>query len=216
MSKEEILKKYRELSENEDRILQKMQVEHKKSPYTVANIDDKKSEICFVFSCPGREELIKNLPCQGSTGDNLNNLLSILSNKRKDLFFSSKKDDYDILNATTIVHFKNLDGKTEGSKKEISKGKIGIEKYIESNPKLKYVIFFGGKAKSLEDVFEESKVIESVHLGYQAINQINKDENGEEISSDTIANPKKRTMKRLEIVAERILQQIKDKESKNT
>lgn len=52
MSKEEILKKYRELSENEDRILQEMQVEHKKSPYTVANIDDKKKQDLFCAFLP--------------------------------------------------------------------------------------------------------------------------------------------------------------------
>lgn len=216
MSKEEILKIYRELSENEDRILQEMQVEHKKSPYTVANIDDKKSEICFVFSCPGREELIKNLPCQGSTGDNLNNLLSILSNKRMDLFFSSKKDGYDILNATTIVHFKNLDGKTEGTKKEITKENSKIDNYVKTNKNLKYVILFGRKAKLLKDIVGEDKTIESVHLGYQSINHINKDENGKEINAKTVSDSKNRTAKRLKKIAYDILKQIESKESKKT
>lgn len=216
MSKEEILKKYRELSENEDRILQEMQVEHKKSPYTVANIDDKKSKICFVLSCPGREELIKNAPCQGATGDNLNGLLSILSEKKNDLFESSKKDDYDILNATTMVHFKNLDGKTEGTKKEITKENSKIDNYVKTNKNLKYVILFGGKAKLLKDIVGEDKTIESVHLGYQSINHINKDENRKEINAKTVADSKNRTAKRLKKIAYDILKQIESKESKKT
>lgn len=213
--KQELLNKYRKLSEDEDRILERMKEVHTKTPYTVPNVVNKNSQICFVFSCPGREELIKNAPCQGVTGDNLGALLKILNKKKKNLFESSDKTNYDILNATTTVHFKRLDDKTEGTKQEISEGRREIEKYVAENKNLKYAILFGCKAESLTDVFGE-KAIVSRHLGYQSINQIDRDENGEVISSDTIADPKDRTTKRLNIVAAEILKKIEEREKNKT
>ena len=72
----------------------------KEDPYKVGDYTDKCTQVCFVFSCPGRAELIAGMPCQGATGDNLNILLKLLNEKLPDLFTSPNKEDYDILSMT--------------------------------------------------------------------------------------------------------------------
>lgn len=77
----------------------------------------------FVFSCPGRDELIAGIPCSGTTGQNLDKLLKILNVINSDLFCNTNRYRYDILNATEVVHFEMLGNKTKGKKDEIDDGK---------------------------------------------------------------------------------------------
>ena len=190
------LNEYRKLYLNSDGVFNKLKEIHKDDPFTIENITDKNSKVCFVFSCPGRAELIAGAPCQGATGDNLNILLEILNEKFPDLFESKNKDSYDILNATTRVHFYALDHKTEASTTEIKNNSNKIKDYLENNKNFEFAIIFGEKAKKLEELFDE-KFIESRHLGFQSINQIKVDE---EITDKTRA--------RLQIVANDIEKQM--------
>ena len=42
---------------------------------TVKNHVVKNSKLCFILSCPGKEEAKNNKVCSGATGDNLNTIL---------------------------------------------------------------------------------------------------------------------------------------------
>lgn len=197
--KQRILNEYRKLYLNSDGVFNKLKEIHKDDPFTIENITDKNSKVCLVFSCPGRAELIADSPCQGATGDNLNILLEILNEKFPDLFESKNKDCYDILNATTIVHFYALDYKTEGSTTEIKNNSTQIKDYLKNNKNFEFAIIFGEKAKKLEELFGQ-KFVESRHLGFQSINQIKIDE---KITDKTRA--------RLQIVANEIVEQMRTK-----
>jgi hypothetical protein len=72
---QEVLKEYRKIYNNEDGVFQKLKKLHKENPYTVEDNVINNSKICFIFSCPGREELIHNKVCSGETGENLDKLL---------------------------------------------------------------------------------------------------------------------------------------------
>ena len=125
---------------------------HEKNPYTVEDHVINNSKICFIFSCPGREELIQNKVCSGETGENLDELLKILGSKNGLLFPSSNRYDYDILNASNKVHFYALDKKTEANKSEIKDDFQRISGYIEKNKNLLYIILFGKKLKFCENL----------------------------------------------------------------
>ena len=70
--KDKILRRYINNNLECDEILKELKEIHQKSPYIVANHVNKNSNVCFVFSCPGRHELINNQLLCGSTGENLN------------------------------------------------------------------------------------------------------------------------------------------------
>ena len=207
--KKKILTEYKNMEQEIEKVLSKLKATHEKSPYKVNNQTDNNSNVCFIFSCPGREELISEKLCNGATGDNLNELLMILKSKKPDIFQNTSKDQYDILNATSIVHFYALDHKTEGSKKEIFDNKKNLEEYYNKNTNLQYVILMGNKAKMVKDVFKGKSIIESQHLGYQSINQISQDINNKPINEDSYPEPKDRTTARLEVIAQNIIEQIR-------
>ena len=199
MDKEEILNEYKKFYLNGDSIFNKLKTIHNVDKFTIADSIKKDSQVCFVFSCPGRAELIAGKPCQGATGDNLNILLKLLNEKLPDLFTSQNKEDYDIINATNVVHFYALDGRSEGTIAEIKNSSSKIKDYIRNNKNFKFAIICGEKAKKLKDLFNE-KFIETKHLGFQSINQIEVDDDADD-----------RTTARLRKLTDDILLKIKNK-----
>ena len=209
-----ILNEYREKQKDlEEELLPKLIEAHKIERFRVKQQCDRHTKVCFVFSCPGQQEMLEDKLCAGQTGDNLNLLLSILNKMNSTIFPYLSKSEYDILNATPVVHFKKLDGKTEGTKKEINENIPVVETYIKSNPNLKYAIFCGNKAKLLIDSFRKKKiiVISINHLGFQSVNQINKDSSGKIINEETYENPEERTKARIEKIANDIIGKIEVK-----
>lgn len=214
---QEVLKEYRKIYNNEDGVFQKLKKLHKENPYTVEDNVINNSKICFIFSCPGREELIQNKVCSGETGENLDELLKILGSKKGLVFPSCNRYDYDILNASNRVHFYALDKKTEANKSEIEKCFQRISGYIEKNKNLLYIILFGKKAQILREFIEpcitskkpKIHIIHAPHLGYQSLNQIGIDIEKKEINEDNYPDADVRTQKRLEVVAKDILMEIK-------
>ncbi len=62
----------------------------------------KRTEITFVFSCPGKQEEKRGEPAIGVTGKNLDRLLAILSRMNTKLGVITR-EDITITNATTKV-----------------------------------------------------------------------------------------------------------------
>ena len=216
---QEVLKEYRKIYNNEDGVFQKLKKLHKENPYTVEDNVINNSKICFIFSCPGREELIQNKVCSGETGENLDELLKILGSKKGLVFPSCNRYDYDILNASNRVHFYALDKKTEANKSEIEKCFQRISGYIEKNKNLSYIILFGKKAQILREFIEpcitskkpKIHIIHAPHLGYQSLNQIDEDIEGDKICDEKYSESEERTNARLQVVANEIIDQIEAK-----
>ena len=216
-NKDDLLMQYRNIYAERRLILDKMQKIHKKNPYTVNHHNNQKSSVCFIFSCPGQDELVNNRVCFGETGENLDILLHYLVNQRCDVFNSRNRYDYDILNTSNVVHFYALDKKTQAGIREINKHFEEIQKYIIANTNLSYIILFGKKAelidskiqKVVDDTKRDIKIITGIkHLGYQALNQIDKDIHGNEIDESHYPTPEARTSARLGVVAQKILSQL--------
>ena len=212
-----LLKKYRQIYLSEDILLEQLRIEHDKEPYTVKNYDKKKSNVCFILSCPGREELINNKPCSGNTGKNLNKLLQILHQQRPDLFKFTDRYQYDILNTTEIVHFEALDTETEGGKDEIDRGVKKILEYVDSNTNLAYMVLFGRKVKKIIKklnyfIEEKNRVIYIIdgeyHLSYRGLSKINKDIKDNFINKKNYPKSDERTNARLTVVADKIIKQL--------
>ena len=207
MCKADALAKYRKHYnlDKEEKLLIALRKQHEKTPITVSNQDGLKSKVCFVLSCPGREEMIAGKVCQGDTGANLNILLEYLNKQRPDLFPSPVKEEYDILNATNVVHFMALDGATEGNAKEIKEGAASLRRYLEGNASLKYAILLGNRAKNATEVFKE-KAILCKHLGFQSLNQV------KDCDITDQDGPEARRIKRIKYLGDDIIKQIEGKE----
>lgn len=205
-TKNTILRQYRKFCKTtENKKLFLLKQLKKFQPLTVKdNIQE--SKVCFVFSCPGDKELINNEVCSGDTGKNLSTLLNFLVKSDPHIFASNEKRDYTIINASNIVHFNALDERTEANKKEIMEEKNlkRITKIFKAHQEIEFVILFGKKAQLLEEKIKESKqdikFAYAYHLGYQAINQIDLDDDND--------NPREKTMKRLEKIAACISSQL--------
>lgn len=219
---QEVLKEYRKIYNNEGGLFEKLKKTHKENPYTVADHTSQKSKVCFIFSCPGREELLQNKVCSGETGENLNELLEILYGRKPKVFHSTNRYEYDILNASNKVHFYALDKKTEANKSEIEKCFQRISGYIENNKNLSYIILFGKKAQNLREFIEpcitskkpKIHIIHAPHLGYQSLNQIDEDIEGDKICDEKYSESEKRTNARLQVVANEIIDQIEAKKER--
>lgn len=207
-SKDELIKELAEISSGKiNNIISELAEIHKVTPIKVKNQDENNSSVCFILSCPGRDEMIHNKLCQGETGKNLNKLLLILSKRYPSLFPDLEKEKYDILNASQTVHFDALDGCTEGDAGEIKTEEQNVKDYITKNKKFKFAILLGEKPKFFKDLFD-GKCVQSRHLGYQSINQINND--GEINIMDFYKKPSDRTNARIKVVANEIIKQIDD------
>lgn len=181
------------------------------------------NEIAFVFSVPGKLELYNGRPVAGQTGVLLEELMDILYNKEKDLFREidferkTKRYDYRITNAYPYPLYMAKDNRTQAIDKEIMK-KENIDRLLEELKDIeKYIFVFGKKAcKAIQEVknrkkngskvFKERhpKIITERHLGLMSVNQIDKDVNKNPI----LSGGKNNTEKRLEVIAENIIDKI--------
>lgn len=172
------------------------------------------SPVAFVFACPGQREKLAQKVVAGSTGKNLDKLLSVLQSSENEkiqkLFPSASRYDYLITNSSDIVHYKALDGQTLPNKKEYSKEK-NIKRLCYELSSSEYVIAFGKEAKAVSELvkaeyIKENKnqipnfILSIPHLSFLSLNQISEDVNGKKIEKgDPLA-----TQKRIEKVARKI------------
>lgn len=168
------------------------------------------SPVGFIFACPGQKERAAQRVVAGNTGNNLNLLLSSLSKSSnyviRSLFPSSNRYDYLITNASNIIHYPALDGRSLPSRKEYM-SKENIDRLCSEIADLKYIIAFGAQAKDVAQALKieyknrgnaSSKVFITAlpHLSFLSLNQIRFDINGDRI----LRGDKSATAKRIEVL----------------
>ena len=178
------------------------------------------SPVAFMFACPGQKEQEAGRVVAGSTGKNLDRLLSSLSQSSniqlRALFPSTNRYDYLITNASNIIHYPALDGRSLPLKKEYMKEK-NIERLREELKDVRFVIAFGTQAKEVSAAVAaayESKNTEQrpffitslPHLSFLSLNQISRDVSGDEI----MKGDNEGTTKRIEVVREMVEKAIKE------
>ena len=176
------------------------------------------SSVAFMFACPGQKEQEAGRVVAGNTGKNLDRLLSSLSHsfniKIRNLFPSANRYDYLITNASDIIHYPALDGKSLPLKTEYMKEE-NIERLCEELKETKFVVAFGTQAKEVSaavaEAYKRNKIdrhpifITSLpHLSFLSLNQISHDVNGERI----MKGDREGTEKRIEVVKERMEKEI--------
>lgn len=147
-------------------------------------------DIIFIFACPGKEEFIKEKPCSGQTGENLDifikhleKYLSQLANKDKSeasLRISEMEDKnssekikgkirykYVILNSSDNVHFDGLGNGTLPPVKEINKK---IESDLKSEEKknilknASYIFCFGNEAQKYYEKINKNLTLKAKYI----------------------------------------------------
>lgn len=187
-----------------------MKLDNKKSIMSNSNYfnEGKNNSVAFVFSAPGQKEEKNNKPISGQTGKNLETILKILKKSNIEEFSSYKnRYDFRITNSFTDVLFLSKNNRTEATIKEIKEPKNIERLRSELIDITKYIFFFGLKPQSIAYLLSDLKArfIFAPHLGFQSINQIDRDvENILLIPKDN-----QNTEKRLKVVANYILKQIK-------
>ncbi len=167
------------------------------------NKGNKNNKTAIVLSCPGRLEQENGKPAFGMTGSNLQKLLIILNNKSPEIFGATDRYEYRITNASSKVYYGEL---TEPLDSEI-KCTENIRRLKEELTDMKFVVAFGKKAQYAVELCRLSskvKIIATRHIGMQSINQITDDKDGNKLEAGMPDN----TQKRLEVIANEILQQI--------
>jgi hypothetical protein len=187
----------------------------------------KKNEVAFVFSCPGAVEETANKPAAGRTGTNLQQLLTLLSQKYGETI-EWTREAITITNAWSQVEYRKLTGRTEATVREVLTEENITRLEAELRPVKQLIITSGGRAalavnalKSAGRINDKVKVLQIRHLGLRALNQIKIDVNGEPILSvaeqlakdPTLSSPqagRENTKKRLEFVAAEIGEALKE------
>lgn len=164
--------------------------------------EGKRKDIALVFSCPGRFEEKAKRPVSGVTGKNLRVLISFLYKKG---FLKSDCNIYDfrITNASDNVFFQKKNGRTQEFDSVLNSERNLKRLHKELKDINGIVICFGDKAKNTVTKMLEKydgtcsfKPIPIRHLSMLSVNQV-------KISS----NIRNRTEKRLEILADEIINQ---------
>jgi len=164
--------------------------------------------VAFVFSAPGQKEEYENMPVSGQTGNNLEYILNYLKNNKVSEFLNYKdRYDYRITNSYTNVLFLSKSNRTEAAIKEIKEFENITRLRNELSDISKFIFFFGLKSQSIAYLLSDLKArfIFTPHLGFQSINQIDRDIFNNKLQK----NDKYNTDKRLDVVANYILKQIK-------
>lgn len=180
-----------------------------------------KSEVAIVLSCPGRWEERNNRPASGTTGKNLELLLSKLGALIG--IADLPRSDVTVTNAFTGIEYSASTGRTEASFEEV----LQSENINRLNSELadisQLVIFCGTRANAIAQCVSlrvGTKSARIPHLGMQGINQITHDINGAPILS--VADSKARgdnrsakkigqanTSRRIDVLVQRALEQVK-------
>ncbi|MBX9181886.1 hypothetical protein HCG68_13060 [Paeniclostridium sordellii] len=169
------------------------------------------AKVAFVFICPGQEEQREGKPVAGQTGKNLEILLSFLNKSLPNVFPSTNRYDYRILNLSVEICYKEKNERTIPKISSI-RAKENIERIIQEIGDCEIIIFFS-KNKTYNKVIKKIKrnlkpkhAIQSRHLGFQSINRgIRCDKSGNEL----VRGDKGNTPKRLEVIAEKIKKELK-------
>ena len=176
------------------------------------------SPVAFMFACPGQKEQEAGRVVAGSTGKNLNILLSFLSQSSNTqisvLFPSANRYDYLITNASNVIHYPALDNRSLPAKKEYMKEE-NVERLCEELKSARYVIAFGAQAKdvsvAVEAAYKKKNAAQTPvfitslpHLSFLSLNQISYDVKGERI----IQGDKGGTSKRMEVVKEKLEREL--------
>lgn len=178
------------------------------------------SPVAFLFACPGQKEEKSGKVVTGNTGKNLDLLLSSLSQSSdpaiRSIFPSSNRYDYLITNASDIVHYPALDGKSVPSREEMTE-EININRLFYELENAQYVVTFGVQAREaarlvsymfeMREIYPRPKFISSLpHLSFLSLNQITNDVEGNEIPK----GDKSATAKRIAVVKEMLEKEILD------
>lgn len=180
-----------------------------------------KREVAIVLSCPGSREERNNRPASGTTGKNLELLLSKLGPLIR--VANLPRIDVTVTNAFTGIEYKARTGRTEASFEEVLQGANINRLNSELADISDLVIFCGARANAVAECISLRAGTKSVcilHLGMQGINQIAHDINGAPILSvaDSKAGGDKRSAKkigrantstRIDVLVKRILEQMK-------
>lgn len=177
----------------------------------------KNNKVAFVFSCPGKSEIGQGKPVSGSTGVNLDTLIQILRNEYNLLSFfdSSCRYDYRITNASSSLHYKKFDKRTEPTCSELQQ-ECNLSRLKNELCGFNVIIAFGNKAVCAVKMAIPSKkikLIETIHLSFQSINnKISRDINGQCIcKGKNKVECQNNTHKRLTVIANHINQALNDK-----
>lgn len=167
--------------------------------------------IAFVFPCPGNEEHKANKPLVGRNGEFLNQVLFQLQKEKyshKFIFDSADRYDYSIFYASEKIHYREYDGMTEPSCKEIC-DKENIDRLSKELSGFKFIVTFGSKAycaAQMCDLPNVRTIIAANHLSLQSLNRIKYDQFGNRLPR----NRKGNTKKRLKVITHSIIRQIED------
>lgn len=178
------------------------------------------SPVAFMFACPGQKEEKAGKVVSGSTGKNLDLLLSVLAESENEkiraLFPSSDRYDYLITNSSDIIHYPALDNTSLPSKGEYSDD-ANLNRLYGELDHMGYVIAFGIQAKEASKLVEYKYKLREVtprpvfitslpHLSLLSLNQISEDTDGKRIER---GDPEA-TLKRIRVVAKMLTEQLEN------
>lgn len=182
----------------------------------------KQNNVAVVFSCPGRHEEIAGYPAAKTTGNNLNKLLSLLSDAlgRSNL----TRSNITITNAWPSVEYKEKTGRSEATEKEVVVPNNLNRLEQELSDITEFVIFFGDIADATSHKLELAKkprFINVEHLSTRGLLSIRNDVHGKPIvaAKDQIISGRKmglrkiqaeNTERRLVVVVSLVLKQLQD------
>lgn len=172
------------------------------------------SNLCVFLSCPGEKEFVEQKVCVGQTGANLDTVLQAILKEIKDVTKSSQNTlpiryQFSIINASHNVHFREYNSAEPSDEEILKDNNIERVKNNVNNLKLKYCIVCGDKAELLFNNLKISdvKIASICHLGNVGLRntyRCNYSLDGIKTIGDL--KESKRDEKRLELVAEKIIE----------
>ena len=212
----QLIKEYKEIEKRAKReILDKLKENHMLYVEDNVKMD---SNLCIILSCPGQEELIADRVCAGETGENLEKILEMVrqidnANKLKHAKccnIGEQRYTYTIINSVRDVYFRGYNGAEADEDAVIDKQNIERVKMELTNCKIKYFIVCGNNARLLyeqiESDFGDVDVSFVSHVGWVGLRNEYKNDNDE---LKGLATGKERDEKRLELVANKIVKDLK-------
>lgn len=177
----------------------------------------KENRVAIVFSCPGRHEEAAGRPAAGTTGRNLETLLSLLNQllRRDDL----SRANVTITNAWPHVEYRTKTGRSEASRKELLEAK-NLERLRQELEEISDMVIFCGEKARIVSMYLELEhhptFVYIDHLGLRGLCSIRRDVNGQPIvavlQGSTVKVKKElqreNTRKRLAVVASSIQAQL--------
>lgn len=165
------------------------------------------NKVAFVLSCPGQFEEACGRLVAKQTGENLEELIKRLHNRRPDIFKYTDRYDYRLTNSSNIVHYDALDGRSEPTESEI-RIPDNIKRLTRELQDIDYIIACGRKAQFVIDIchnqnnqFEGKTIINIVHMGNRGINSM-------KLLDPTLQGRKVSKPERIDYLADKIIDDI--------